>query len=315
MSVLLLAIADMDHVVWADRFRRRAPGRTIRTWPDDVGHPAEIAYVCAWRAPPGLLATFPNLKVIFSLGAGVDHLLADPSLPNVPIVRFVDPDLTMRMREYVVLHVLMHHRRQRIYDAQQRRRLWREHPQPAASEVGVGVMGLGELGRSCAEALSRIGFRVAGWSRTKKEIPGIEAFCGADGLDRFLARTEILVCLLPHTPLTEGILDLGLFRKLRRDGALGGACLINAGRGRLQVDADILSALEEGTLMGATLDVFPTEPLPSSSPLWDRPDVTITPHNAAVSVPTAFVDNVLQQIERFEAGLALAHVVDRAAGY
>jgi glyoxylate/hydroxypyruvate reductase A len=315
MSALLLAIAQMDQAVWAARFRSRAPGRTIRTWPDDVGDPAEIAYACAWKAPHGLLATFPNLKAVFSLGAGVDHLLADPSLPDVPIVRFVDPDLTMRMREYVVLHVLMHHRRQRLYDAQQRRRLWREHPQPAASEVGVGVMGLGVLGRSCAEALGRIGFRVAGWSRTKKVIPGVETFWAADGLDRFLARSEILVCLLPHTPSTEGILDIRLFRKLKRDGALGGAYLINAGRGGLQVDADILAALDQGALTGATLDVFPTEPLPPTSPLWDRPEVTITPHNAAVSVPTALVDNVLQQIERLEAGLALAHVVDRAAGY
>jgi glyoxylate/hydroxypyruvate reductase A len=315
VNALLLAISQANPDAWAARFRKLAPARPIRIWPDDIGDPADVAYVCAWKAPHGLLAGFPNLKVILSLGAGVDHLMADPSLPDVPIVRFVDPDLTMRMREYVVLHVLMHHRRQRLYDAQQSRHVWREHDQPAASEVGVGIMGLGVLGHDAAESLQRIGFRVAGWSRTKRELAGIETFHGTEGLDAFLARTEILVCLLPHTPSTEEILNLSLFRKLKRDGALGGAYLINAGRGRLQVDADILAALDEGSLAGATLDVFPVEPLPPESDLWKHPNITITPHNAAVSVPAALVENVLQQIERFEAGLPLAHVVDRTAGY
>src|SRR5690348_13000089 len=269
MSALLLAIAQMDQPVWAERFRKVAPHRLIRTWPDDIGDPADVAYVCAWKSPHGLLAKFPNLKAVFSLGAGVDQLIADPALPNVPIVRFVDPDLTMRMREYVVLHVLMHHRHQRRYDAQQRRHVWRDHDQPAASEVNVGIMGLGTLGRDAAEALSQIGFRVAGWSRTRKEIPGIETFHASDGFEAFLARTEILVCLLPHTRSTENILDLAVFRKLKRDGALGGAYLINAGRGKLQVDADIITALDEGSLAGATLDVFPNEPLSVDSPLWN----------------------------------------------
>ncbi len=199
----------------------------------------------------------PNLKAVFSLGAGVDHLLADPTLPDVPLVRIVDPDLTMRMTEYVVLHVLMIHRRQRLYDAQQRERLWRDHDQPPAADVTVGIMGLGVLGRDAAEVLRRLGFKVAGWSRTPKTIAGIETFHGPEGLDAFLAAHRHSVCLLPHTPETEGILNLTLFRKLKRDGALGGAYLINAGRGKLQVDADILAALDEGALAGASLDVFP----------------------------------------------------------
>ncbi len=257
----------------------------------------------------------PRLKAIFSLGAGVDHVVADPGLPDVPVVRIVDPDLTMRMTEYVVLHVLMHHRRQRRYDAQQQARIWREHAQPPASAVTVGVMGLGVLGRDAGEALRRIGFRVAGWSRTPKTLPGIETFHGDAGLDAFLRRTEILVCLLPATPATQGILGLELLRRLKRDGAAGGACLINAGRGALQVDADILAALDEGSLAGATLDVFPTEPLPAASALWAHPQVTITPHNAATSDPAALVANVLRQIDRCEAGLPLEHVVDRAVGY
>ena len=264
---------------------------------------------------PDCSRDFPNLKAIFSLGAGVDHLVTDPALPPVPVVRIVDPDLTMRMTEYVVLHALIHHRRLRLYDDQQRHRLWLDYPQPAATEVNAGVMGLGVLGRDSALALARVGFRVAGWSRIAKDIPGIETFAGDAGLDRFLARTEILVCLLPHTPATDRMLNLTLFRKLKRDGACGGAFLINAARGRLQVDADIIAALDEGTLAGASLDVFPTEPLPATSPLWSHPKVTITPHNAGYSDPRALAVNVLNQIERFERGEPLANVIDRSAGY
>ena len=315
MSAILLAVTGLDPKSWEERFRMLAPQRDLRRWPEHLGDPADIAYACAWHAPHGLLAGLPRLKAVFSLGAGVDHVFADPDLPDVPVVRIVDADLTMRMTEYVVLHVLMHHRRQRIYDAQQRERIWREHAQPPASAVAVGLMGLGVLGRDAASALRRIGFGVASWSRTPKALPGIETFHGDEGFDAFLRRTEILVCLLPATPATRGIIRLDLLRRLKRDGAAGGAYLINAGRGALQVDADILAALAEGSLAGATLDVFPTEPLPAGSPLWTHPNVTVTPHNAAVSDPAALVVGVLRQIERCEAGLPLEHVVDRGMGY
>lgn len=313
MGAILLAATGLDPKPWEERFRALAPSRDIRLWPERVGDPADIAYACAWHAPRGMFATFPHLKAIFSLGAGVDHVLADPALPAVPVVRIVDPDLTMRMTEYVVLHVLLHHRRQRLYDAQQRDRIWREHNQRPASEVTVGVMGLGALGSDAAAVLSRLGFRVAGWSRTPKAIAGVETFHGHDGLDTFLRRTEILVCLLPATAATRGILRLEHLRKLKRDGA--GAYLINTGRGIHQVEADIVAALDEGTLAGAALDVFATEPLPAASPLWTHPKVTITPHNAAASDAHALVANMLRQIERFEAGLPLENVIDRAAGY
>src|SRR5262249_21810855 len=229
-----------------ERFRTLAPQHRISVWPDQVGDPTGVHYACVWHPPPGLLAGFGNLKAIFSLGAGADDLLADPTLPAVPVVRIVDADLTMRMTEYVVLHVLMHHRRQRLYDAQQRERLWREHEQPAASDVWVGVMGLGVLGVSAARLLQHLGFRVRGWSRTGKTLPGIATFHGRAGLEPFLRGTEILACLLPATPATRGIINLDLIRKLNARGALGGAFLINAGRGALQVDADILAALDEG---------------------------------------------------------------------
>jgi glyoxylate/hydroxypyruvate reductase len=315
MSNILLAIIGWDPKGWEERFRTLAPQHGIRMWPKQVGDPADIHYACVWSPPPGVLAGFPNLKAIFSLGAGGDDLLADPKLPDVPVVRIVDSDLTMRMTEYVVLHVLMHHRRQRLYDAQQRERRWHEHDQPAASEVAVGVMGLGVLGASAAWVLHRLGFKVAGWSRTQKTLPGIECFHGADGLDPFLRRSEILVCLLPATPATRGLINFDFLHKLKSDGALGGAFLINAGRGALQVDADILAALEEETLSGATLDVFPTEPLPVESPLWEHPKVTITPHNAAQAVPHTIVFNVLRQIDRVEYGFPLENVIDRNRGY
>jgi glyoxylate/hydroxypyruvate reductase A len=314
-NAILLAVTGQDPEPWLHHLRRHAPNRVIRCWPDDVGDPADIGYICAWNAPPGLLATFPDARAIFSLGAGVDHLFADPALPRIPVVRIIHPDLTQRMTEYVVLHTLLIHRRQRLYDAQQQRRQWHEHDQPAAAEVAVGIMGMGVLGSDAADALRRIGFRVGGWSRSPKSIAGMETFHGRAGLAPFLARTEILLALLPLTVATRGILSRDLFRGLARDGALGGAHLINAGRGGLQVDADILAALDDGTLASATLDVFPTEPLPAASPLWTHPRVTITPHNAAWSAPAPLAESIIRQIERFEAGQPLDNLVDAAAGY
>jgi len=314
MRSLIVASAS-DAAVWVEHLRRNLPGRSIRCWPDNVGDPAEVAYICAWKAPPGALGRFPNARVVFSLGAGVDHILADPALPKLPLVRIVDADLTQRMTEYVTLHTLMIHRRQRAYDAQQKARVWHELAQPAARAVAVGIMGLGVLGKDAAEVLRRIGFRVAGWSRSPKTIAGIETFDGAAGLDAFLARTEILIALLPLTAATRGIVALPLLRKLNRDGALGGAHLINAGRGGLQIDADILMALDQGVLASATLDVFPTEPLPNDSALWTHPRVTITPHNAAWSNPAALAEGIARQIARFEAGQPLEGLVDTATGY
>jgi glyoxylate/hydroxypyruvate reductase A len=314
VGAILLAVTGLDPTSWEARFRTLAPQRDVRL-PTRLGDPADITYACAWQAPRGLLAGLPHLQAIFSLGAGVDHLIADPALPDVPVVRIVDPDLTMRMTEYVVLHVLMYHRRQRLYDAQQRERVWHEHGQPVASEVVVGVMGLGVLGTSAAHMLQRVGFKVTGWSRTPRTLPGVETFHGPLGLEPFLRLSEILVCLLPATPATRGIINIDLLRMLRKDGALQGAYLINAGRGSLQVDADILAALEDGSLAGAALDVFPTEPLPIESQLWGHPKVTITPHNAAQAVPQTLAMSVLRQIDRIELGHPPENTIDRAIGY
>jgi len=314
-DAILVAVDGELAAAWTEAFRKAAGAARIRVWPHDMGERNDIAVACVWRAPHGLLATLPNLKLIVNLGAGADFLLADPSLPDVPIVRAADPDLSMRVTEYVVLHTLRYHRRQPLYDAQQRARVWKEHHQPAASEVNVGIMGLGVIGTEAARVLARIGFNVAGWSASAKVIDGVETFHGAAGLDRFLARTEILICLLPLTDATKGILNRKLFARLKRDGAAGGAFLINAGRGPLQIDTDILAALDDGTLAGATLDVFPQEPLPADSPMWGHPKVTVTPHNAGDILPGLLAAQVMRQIARLERGEPLENLVDRRRGY
>jgi glyoxylate/hydroxypyruvate reductase A len=219
------------------------------------------------------------------------------------------------MTEYVVLHVLMHHRQELYLRASQREKLWDPRAQWAASAVAVGVMGLGMLGSDAVGVLKRIGFRVAGWSRSARRIEGIECFHGEAQLNAFLARTDILVCLLPLTPDTRQILNREVFSKLSRNGPIGAPVLINAGRGGLQNEADILSCLDDGTLGAASLDVFAHEPLPADSRFWTHPNVVLTPHNAADTDPDEISKYVARQIERFEAGAALENVVDPGRGY
>ena len=315
MSVLV-AIENWTPDPWIDRFRRLAPDFEVvdARQPFD---PAAVRFAAVWKPKPGLLASLPNLRAVFNLGAGVDALLADPTLPDVPIVRIVDPDLTARMTEWVVMNVLMLHRRAGDHRASQARAEWRQPPQPAASAVTVGIMGLGVLGKDAAEVLARLGFRLVGWSRTKQEVADMETFAGAAELPAFLGRTDILVVLLPATPETTGILNRDLFRRLRGAEHVGGPTLVNAGRGSLQVEADILAALDAGELAHAVLDVFEVEPLTKTSALWAHPKVTITPHCAADSDADALGRRVLAGIRAVEAGEPLdpAHVVDRARGY
>ena len=312
---LLLIITGSPSDLIADAFSKLEPQRPVEVWPDNPSAPEDVRYILAWNAPAGVFQKFPNLEILFSYGAGIDHLLRDPNLPNCPVVRYVEPDLTERMTEYVVLHVLLHHRRLLDYQDLQRQKIWRELPQPAASELRVGVMGMGVLGRDAAQKLAMLGFQVAGWSRSQKQLDGIECFAGESGLDRFLARTDILVCLLPHTKDTEGFIDRVLLRKLARNGAGPGPVFINAGRGPIQNEADILGALDEGVLHAASLDVFETEPLPEDNPLWTHPRVFVSPHNAAVSEPRAVARYVLEQIARYERGEPVENVVDLARGY
>jgi len=241
--------------------------------------------------------------------------MADSSLPKVPLVRVAVGDLTHRMTEYVVLHVLMHHRQELYLRASQREKRWEPKFQWPASAISVGIMGLGTLGADAAEALRLIGFRVAGWSRGQKQIEGIECFHGSVQIEAFLQRSNILVCLLPLTSDTRHILNRELFANLNRNSPLGAPVLINAGRGGLQDEADILQCLDDGTLGAASLDVFANEPLSADSPFWTHPKVVLTPHNAADTDPEEISKYVARQIERFEAGGALENVVDPARGY
>ncbi len=300
---------------WKKRFDAVCADRPVLLLPDASLDPERVRYAAVWKPRAGELAGFPNLRVIFNLGAGVDALISDASLPKLPIVRVAVDDLTKRMTEYVVLHVLAHHRQEIYLRASQREKRWAPKYQWPASAITVGIMGLGNLGAHAAEALRHLGFRVSGWSRRAKTIPGVECFHGKDELAAFLQRTNILVCLLPLTAETRHILDRKLLSMLDRDSPLGAPVLINAGRGGLQHEAELLECLNDGTLGAATLDVFAAEPLPLHSPFWTHPKVILTPHNAADTDPDAISRYVADQIQRFEAGQPLQNVVDMSRGY
>src|SRR6516165_4561168 len=282
----------------------------IRVWPD-VGDPADIDYALVWRPEPGFLASLPNLKLILSLGAGVDHLLGDPHMPrHLPIVRLVDPHMTDAMSEYVVLQVLRLHRHDLDYRTQQQDRVWRELDQKNAADRRVGILGFGELGRDAAKKLTALGFDVAAWSRSEKMVAAVESYAGADGLPRLLGRSEILVCLLPLTAETEGILNACNLALLPQ-----GAALVNAARGAHLVEDDLFAALASGQISGAVLDVFHDEPLPADHPFWHHPRVVVTPHVAAFTNPATAAPIILDNIRRFEAGHPLLNQVDPARGY
>lgn len=307
----LLFKSDSDRVEWwKQELGRRLPDLELRVWPA-VGDPRDIEFALVWNLKPGVLRTFPNLRAIFSLGAGVDHLLADPKLPKgVPICRVIDQNLTERMSEYVVLHTLRYHRRQPECDALQRKAEWREIYTPLAAERGVGIMGLGELGADAARKLVGLGFKVMGWSRRPKSIARVESFHGPRGLELFLRQSEILVCLLPLTPETKGILCHRIFAALPK-----GAALINAARGGHLVEEDLLAALDSGQIAYATLDVFHQEPLPPAHPFWRHPRITVTPHVASITDPRTVADLVAENVRRHRAGASLLHVVDPEVGY
>jgi glyoxylate/hydroxypyruvate reductase len=295
---------------WRAQLARLAPGLEVRVWPE-IGDPAHIRYALVWRPEPGLLASLPNLELILSLGAGIDHILADASLPHrVPIVRLVDPYLTAAMSEYVALQVLRLHRRDLDYRAQQQAGIWRELPQKNAGERPVGILGFGAIGRDAARKLKSLGFPVSGWTRHRQEADGFRIFAGAAELPRLLAGSEILVCLLPLTCETEGILNARNFGLLPR-----GAGLVNAGRGGHLVEDDLIPALDGAQLSAAALDVFRDEPLPADHPFWRHPRVLVTPHVAGVTNPETAAPIVLDNIRRYREGRPLLHRVDPARGY
>jgi glyoxylate/hydroxypyruvate reductase A len=295
---------------WRPLLGELMPEHEVRFWPE-IGDKAAIEYAMVWQPPPGLLASLPNLKLICGLGAGVDHLLRDPELPrHVPIMRLVDPYMTDAMSEYVVLQVLRLHRQDLDYLAQQRANIWEERDQKNAAERPVGILGFGKLGQDAGRKLQALGFPVAGWSRSAKEVAGFATHAGVDGLHAMTARSEILVCLLPLTAETEGILNAGLFARMPH-----GAGLVNAGRGGHLVEADLIPALDSGQLSGAVLDVTREEPLPAGHPFWRHPRIIVTPHIAAETHPPTAAAIIGDAIRRFAKGLPIANLIDLAQGY
>jgi glyoxylate/hydroxypyruvate reductase A len=312
--MLLLHLTDIDEAGWAERFGKAlAPYRVVRR--GDDFDPAEVRYIFVWKPADDAFEGLTGLEAVLSLGAGVDALMAHPNLPDVPVVRFVDDDLSQRMSDYVVAHVTMHHRLYTRFRADQKARRWTQLYPPAASQTTVGIMGLGVLGQDAVARLKPLGFALRGWSRTAKAIEGMETFAGEAQFDAFLAGTDILVNLLPLTQETRGILNYETFGKLRRGNLDGGPVIVNAARGGHQNEADIVRALEDGTLGAASLDVFETEPLPRESPLWAIENCYITPHIAAISSETTGVAYFTRIIKEHEAGKPLVNVVDRERGY
>ncbi|MBB4053879.1 glyoxylate/hydroxypyruvate reductase A [Devosia subaequoris] len=312
--MFLLHLSDVDEASWAQAFSEAlAPYPVVRR--GDSFDPADVRYIFVWKPEANAFDGLNNLKAVLSLGAGVDALLKHPNLPDAPIVRFVDEDLSQRMSDYVVAHVTMHHRQFTRFMADQKARRWDQYYPPAASETTVGIMGMGVLGQDAARRLKPLGFNLRSWSRSPKAQDGVEGFAGQAEFDDFLSGTDILVNLLPLTPETTGILNRSTFSKLRRDRLAGGPVIINAARGGHQKEADIAAALRDGTLGAASLDVFETEPLPQDSPLWDIENCYITPHIAAISNEQSGVRYFAKVLTEHEAGKALPNVVDRTRGY
>lgn len=312
---LLVHLGGIDENEWAEAFRAKMPGLKVVTSADHFD-PAQITYLYVWKPRDDVFEGLDNLKVIFSLGAGVDPILKHPHLPQgVPIARFVDETLTQCMSDYVIANVTMHHRELTHYRQEQRAHFWTQYYPAPATEIAVGVMGLGQLGIDAAQKLVGLGYQVNGWSRSQKDIDGVTSFAGNAEFDAFLQATDILVNLLPLTEETRDILCRKTFEKLRRDVLPHGPVVINAARGGHQNEDELAASLEDGTLGAASLDVFKTEPLPKDSPLWDLDNCYITPHIAAISSFKGGVKLVAEQVERFERDGSLKYVVDPAQGY
>ncbi|MAU46409.1 glyoxylate/hydroxypyruvate reductase A [Salipiger sp. HF18] len=310
MTVALYLPLEDKTQWWVDMLAEMLPGWTVKAL-DAVTDPAEVEYAVVWRPRTGDIAKFPNLKAVVSIGAGIDHVLADSELPEgVPIIRTVGDDLTQRMREYVALHVLRHHRDMPRQLQAQAEKDWHAIVVPVAPNRTVGVMGLGNLGAAAAQTLSALGFNTRGWSKSPKDIAGVETFAGPEGMDAFLDGCEILVNLLPLTEQTTGILNAELFGKLAE-----GACLINCARGPHLVDADLLEALESGQIKQATLDVFHIEPLPAEHQFWDHPAITVTPHVASQIDAVTGGRIIAANLKTFEETGTCADLADAKRGY
>lgn len=311
MAVLFRPLFPVDHSAWVPALRDALHDFDLRVAPE-TGNPAEIEYIIGWKPYKGDKTQWPNLKAMLSLGAGVNLFMGHPEYPDhIPLVRMIDPDLAQGMMEYVVSYVLRFHRRHDHMRAMaQTLPPWSPGMPVFARDRVVGIMGLGEMGMACATALKALGFHVRGWTRTQRREDGIETFHGVDGLKPFLTGCDILVCLLPLTAQTRGILNRDVFLNLPR-----GACVINAGRGAHTVDADLIEALESGHLDQAAFDVFNTEPLPLDHPFWQISNLHITPHIASITNPSSGARHLKAAITAISQGETPPGLVMTDRGY
>ena len=307
MKILLQPPRD-EAGEWRAALSTALPDAAIAVWPDA---PEQPEYALVWKPPAELFLRVRPAKAIFNLGAGVDVLLALPTLPEgVPVIRLEDAGMAVQMAEYVALAVLRVYREADAYAAQQREGRWQPRRRIAKSGFGVGILGFGVLGRAVASALRPFGFPLRAWSLRRKVSPGVESFAGRAELRSFLAASRVLICLLPSTAETRGLVDGGVFEALPR-----GAHLVNVARGDIVVDEDLVAALDRGQLAGATLDVFRTEPLPTGHPFWHHPRITLTPHTSAVTLVDDSVAQVADKIRRLERGEPVTGLVDRSRAY
>ena len=305
---LLLQTASPNAGEWRAAFAAALPDAEITVWP---GLPPSLDYIAVWKPPAELFARAPAAKAIFNLGAGVDAVLKTPALPAATLlVRLEDGGMAPQMIDYVTQAVLAAYREHGTYAEQQRAGIWRPRPPIPKATFGVGLLGFGLLGQAVAAALMPFGFPLAGWSRARKTVKGVDTYAGMEELPAFLHRTQVLVCLLPSTPYTRDLLDRARLMALPR-----GAHLINVARGDIVVDADLIAALDLGHVASATLDVFREEPLPPAHPFWHHPRVVVTPHISAITLIEDSVAQIAAKIRRLEAGLAVSGIVDRARGY
>jgi glyoxylate/hydroxypyruvate reductase len=294
---------------WAKILTVRGADLDFRIWPD-IGNPLDVRYLATWILSDNIVQSFPNLEVLFSLGAGVDQIDFSKLPAELPVVRMVEPGIIDGMIEYVCMAVLALHRDLLPYMAQQREHVWRPiRVRPAASRR-VGVLGLGVLGQAACRKLSGFGFQVSGWSRSSRSLEGVECFAGHDALPAFLERCDVLVCLLPLTTETRGLIDANVLSRLPY-----GAKLVNAARGALLDQDALLAALHSGHIAAAVLDVASPEPLPPGHALWEHPMVMVTPHIASMTQPESAVDTLLDNLARHRSGEPLIGLVDRARGY
>jgi glyoxylate/hydroxypyruvate reductase len=307
---LIFACVDIPSEPWVEAIHAEIPDLDIQIWPN-TGPVEDVEFALLWGRWDADLGQFPNLRAFLSLGAGVDHILGLPDRPtNIPIVRLGDPALRTGMVEYVLYNVLKFHRRFPEYEEQQRKELWIERSQTQPHKRTVGIMGLGSLGAACAQSLVGLGFNIVGWSRSQKSIGDVKSFYGDEGLEPFLVESEIVVCLLPLTDETRGILDEENMRKLP-----AGAYIINAARGGHLVEQDLLGLLDSRHIEGAALDVFESEPLPKENPLWSHPRVIVTPHVAALVDFESAAVVIAETVRRSRDNRSLLNVVDPARGY